>query len=52
VLSGGADLLELGHAPGFGWRSQIVLAVSCLLVVIGMVWEFAMRWQNKDHARD
>jgi hypothetical protein len=51
VLSGGADLFQLGHAPGFGWRSQTLLAVSCLLVIVGMLWELAMRWQNKRHAR-
>jgi hypothetical protein len=52
VLSGGADLFQLGHAPGFGWRSQAVLAVSCLLVIVGMLWELAMRWQNNRQARD
>ena len=52
VLSGGADLFQLGHAPGFGWRSQTVLAVSCLLVIVGMLWELAMRWKNNGHARD
>jgi hypothetical protein len=46
ILSGGADLFEVGHAPGFGWRSQTVLAVSCLLVIVGMLWELAMRRQN------
>lgn len=52
VLSVGADLFQLGHAPGFGWRSQTVLAVSCLLVIAGMWWERALRRQNKGHARD
>jgi hypothetical protein len=52
VLSGGADLFQLGHSPGLGWRSQTVLAVSSLLVIAGMVWERAMRRQNNGHARD
>jgi hypothetical protein len=52
VLSGGADLLQVGHAPGFGWRSQTLLVVSSLLVVVGMAWQLAMRRQNKEHARD
>jgi len=52
VLSGGADLFQLGHAPGFGWRSQTVLVVSCLLVIVGMLWELAMRRQNKRDAPD
>lgn len=52
VLSGGADLFQLGHSPGFGWRSQTVLAVSCLLVIVGMLWELVMRRQNNGHARD
>jgi len=43
VLSGAADLLQLGHAPGFGWRSRAVLAVSSLLVIAGMAWELAIR---------
>ena len=52
VLSGGADLFQLGHSPGFGWRSQTVLAVSCLLVIVGMLWELAMRRKNNGHLRD
>jgi hypothetical protein len=52
ILSGGADLFQVGHAPGFGWRSQTLLAVSCLLVLVGMLWELAMRRQNNSHARD
>ena len=52
VLSGGADLLQLGHSPGLGWRSQAVLAVSCLLVIVGMLWELVLRRQNNRHARD
>jgi hypothetical protein len=52
VLSGGADLLQLGHAPGFGWRSQTVLVVSCLLVIVGMLWELAMRRENNRPAQD
>jgi len=52
VLSGGADLFHLGHAPGFGWRNQTVLVVACLLVIAGMLWELAMRRQNKRDAPD
>jgi hypothetical protein len=52
VLSGGADLFQLGHAPGVGWRSQTVLVVSCLLVIVGVLWELVMRRQNKRDAPD
>lgn len=52
VLSGGADLFHLGRAPGFGWRNQTLLVVACLLVIVGMLWELAMRRQNKRDAPD
>ena len=51
VLSVGADLFSVGHAPGFGWRSQTALAVSCLLVVGGVLWELAMRRQGVRRVR-
>jgi hypothetical protein len=52
ILSGGADLLQLGHAPGLGWRSQTVLVVACVLLIVGMLWEFGMRRRDNGHARD
>lgn len=52
VLSVGADVLQVGFTPGFGWRSLTALAVSCLLVVGGMVWEFAMRRRDARNVVD
>ena len=52
VLSGAADLLELGHAPGLGGRSRTVLVVSTLLVIIGTLCELVIRRQHKRPARD
>jgi hypothetical protein len=43
VLSLGADLLRLGHAPGLGWRKQIALVVACLLVAGGVLWQHLLR---------
>lgn len=43
VLSVGADLLNVGHAPGLGWRSQTALVVASLLVAGGMIWRLASR---------
>lgn len=52
VLSGGADLFQLGGVPGLGWRSQTVLAVSSLLVIVGMLWQLALRRRNNSDALD
>ena len=43
VVSLGADILQLGHAPGLGWRKQTALAVACLLLAGGMLWQRALR---------
>jgi hypothetical protein len=43
VLSLGADLLHLGHAPGLGWRKQTALALASLLLAGGMLWQRALR---------
>ena len=43
VLSLGADLLRLGHAPGLGWRKQTALVVACLLVAGGVLWQHVLR---------
>jgi hypothetical protein len=49
VLSLGADLLRVGHAPGLGWRSHTALAVASLLLAGGMVWEYSLRRQSRTH---
>jgi hypothetical protein len=46
VLSVGADLLHVGHAPGLGWRSHTALILSTLLLAGGMVWEYWLRRQK------
>ena len=46
VLSVGADVLNLGNAPGLGWRSQTALAVAVLLVAGGMLWQLALKRGN------
>lgn len=43
VLSLGADVLRLGHAPGLGWRKQTALAIASLLVAGGMLWQRVLR---------
>jgi hypothetical protein len=43
VVSLGADLFRLGHAPGLGWRKQMALVVACLLVAGGVLWQHVLR---------
>ena len=43
VLSVGADVLHMGHAPGLGWRKQTSLALAGLLIVGGLLWRRALR---------
>jgi membrane protein implicated in regulation of membrane protease activity len=43
VLSLGADVLHLGHAPGLGWRKQTALVLASLLLAGGMLWRRALR---------
>jgi hypothetical protein len=43
VLSLGADVLHLGHAPGLGWRKQTALVLASLLLAGGMLWQRALR---------
>jgi hypothetical protein len=37
VLSVGADVLKLGHAPGLGWRKETALTLACVLFVGGLL---------------
>jgi hypothetical protein len=46
VLSLGADVLNLGHAPGLGWRKQTALALASLLLAGGILWQRALRKGN------
>jgi hypothetical protein len=43
LVSLGADLLRLGHAPGMGWRKQTALALASVLLAGGMLWQRALR---------
>ena len=43
ILSLGADVLRLGHAPGLGWRKQTALVLACLLIAGGLLWQRALR---------
>jgi hypothetical protein len=43
VLSLGADVLQVGHAPGLGWRKQTALAVASLLLAGGMLWQLVLK---------
>lgn len=43
VLSLGADVLNLGRAPGLGWRKQTALALAGLLIAGGILWQRALR---------
>jgi peptidoglycan/LPS O-acetylase OafA/YrhL len=42
VLSIGADLLQVGHAPGFGWRARVAMLIATLMLVVGVVWRRAL----------
>jgi len=42
VLSIGADLLQVGHAPGFGWRSRTGFIVATAMLVGGILWRRAL----------
>ena len=42
VLSIGADLLEVGHVPGYGWRSGLAFFVAAAMLVGGVVWRRAL----------
>ena len=37
IVSLGADVLRLGHAPGLGWRKETALVLACLLIVGGLL---------------
>jgi hypothetical protein len=43
LVSLGADVLRLGHAPGLGWRKQTALAVASLFVAGGMLWQRTLK---------
>jgi hypothetical protein len=43
ILSLGADVLRLGHAPGLGWRKQTALVLASLLIAGGLWWQRALR---------
>ena len=42
VLSLGADLLEVGHAPGLGWRSYAAFLCAAAMVSVGAAWRRAL----------
>jgi hypothetical protein len=42
VLSIGADLLHVGHVPGFGWRSSLGFIVATAMLVGGVLWRRAL----------
>jgi hypothetical protein len=42
VLSLGADLLEVGHAPGLGWRSYAAFVCAAAMVSAGAAWRRAL----------
>jgi hypothetical protein len=43
VLSLGADVLNLGHAPGLGWRKQMALALGSLFLAGGIIWQRVLK---------
>ena len=42
LLSIGADILQVGHAPGLGWRSQLGFLVAAAMLGGGMIWRRAL----------
>jgi hypothetical protein len=42
LLSIGADLLRVGHAPGFGWRERMSFVVATAMLVGGILWRRAL----------
>ncbi len=42
LLSIGADLLRVGHAPGFGWRSRTSFILATAMLVGGILWRRAL----------
>jgi uracil DNA glycosylase len=48
VLSVGADVLNVGHAPGLGWRKLTALAVACVLIIGGALGRKAAGKRDAD----
>jgi len=46
VLSLGADVLNLGHAPGLGWRKQTALALAGVFIAGGFLWQRSLKKGN------
>jgi len=42
VLSIGADFLQVGHAPGLGWRSHVGFLVATAMLGGGVLWRRAL----------
>ncbi len=43
VLSLGADLLQVGHAPGFGWRTHLAFVLAIVLLATGVLWRRSLK---------
>jgi membrane protein implicated in regulation of membrane protease activity len=52
ILSLGADVLNLGHAPGLGWRKQTALALASLLLAGGILWQRTLRKRDASTSVD
>jgi hypothetical protein len=42
LLSIGADLLRVGHAPGLGWRSHLGFVAATAMLAAGSLWHRAL----------
>jgi hypothetical protein len=42
VLSIGADLLNVGHAPGLGWRAYLGFVCAVAMIAVGTAWRRAL----------
>lgn len=47
VLSIGADLLDVGHSPGLGWRSHLGFVVAAAMLAGGILWHRALTRRSR-----
>lgn len=51
LLSIGADLLQVGHVPGLGWRSHLGFVVATAMLAAGIAWHRALARRSAQRDR-